>query len=288
MKQRNLLSLSFLLLSTLFFGQSVKITSIIEGDCPTIGTTNGSQVQIIELYVDGTVDVSNLQIEFQFSWADWWVAPSAIGDGEYTDTFLYLTNDFDAFDREFPGVRTTTNTGQASILTSVDGGDKIRLVDTGNSNEVIDIYGVDGTNGQSEDWNFINSYAQRKVGSGPNATFDTSEWDIQTKNSLLFTGECWSENKLNTIIELGKDQTLSANDFEFSDENIKIFPNPAANHITLSGITSEVSYEIFDANGRTISSGILSNEVPININTLTNGIYYLKTETGIIKKIIKK
>ncbi len=217
MKKQLLYSFIALFISVTSYSQSVKITSMIEADCP-IGET---ALRLIELYVDGTVDVTNLKIQFQQSANDFWVINNTIGIGEYTDTFLYVVNDTDVFDTEFPGIRTALNTTTGTIISNVEGGDKVRLVDTSNGDAVIDIFGIDGQNGENTSWNFSNSYVKRNNGSGPNTTFTESEWTITPKNSLIFKGTCWSEDPLNSIITL-QSNTLSVSDFDFSEENSKI------------------------------------------------------------------
>ena len=133
--------------------------------------------------------MTDLKIQFQFASATNWVTNNNIGVGEYTDTYLYLVNDVDAFDVNFPGIRTAQNATLGTVLSSVEGGDKIRLVDSSNSDEVIDIFGVDGQNGETSTWNFSNSYVTRNNGSGPNTSFVESEWTITpAKNFIKISG----------------------------------------------------------------------------------------------------
>lgn len=282
MKQNLLYSLIISMITLTSFSQSVKITTMVESDCPT-----GSVApRFIELYVEGTVDVTDLKIQFQFASATNWVTNNNIGVGEYTDTYLYLVNDVDAFDVNFPGTRTAQNATLGTVLSSVEGGDKIRLVDSSNSDEVIDIFGVDGQNGETSTWNFSNSYVTRNSGSGPNTSFVESEWTITPKNTLLFEGVCWGEDPLDTIINL-QSYALSTAEVDFSNSRISYYPNPAKNFIKISGLSNNTSFVMYDILGTQVLKGILENNKSIDINELSTGIYLLKTETGHTLKVIK-
>jgi len=278
-----LLIILFLSISFIAFSQSVRITAIVEGDCPTGDTAP----RVIELFVSGTVDVTNLKIQFQFSSATNWVVNNNIGVGNYTNSFLYVVNDITAFDNNFPGIRTATNTTTGTIISNVEGGEKIRLVDSSNNNQVIDIYGIDGQNGENTSWNFSNSYVKRNNNIGPNTTFDELEWTILPKNTLLNKGICWNELALNTIVDL-QAYTLSTENYNLLKSQIKIYPNPSSLYIELSGLLKEEKYHIYSILGNEVSKGSITNFEKVNIQNLNVGIYFIKLENGFTQKFIKK
>lgn len=282
MKKNLLYSLIISMITLTSFSQSVKITAMVEGDCPT-----GSVApRFIELYVEGTVDVSDLKIQFQFASATNWVTNNSIGVGEYTDTYLYLVNDIDAFDVNFPGIKTPQNVTIGTVLSSIEGGDKVRLVDSSNSDQVKDVFGFDGQNGETATWNFSNSYVTRNSGSGPYTAFVESEWTITPKNTLLFEGICWGEDPLNTIINL-QSYALSTDQVDYSNNSIKYYPNPAKSYIKISGLSNSQSFVMYDILGTEVLKGILENNKSIDINQLSTGIYLLKTGSGATLKVIK-
>lgn len=283
MKKIVLSALIILLSIAHAFPQSVRITSIIEGDCPTGSTAP----RVIELYVDGTVDVTNLKIQFQFSFSTNWVVNNSIGAGEYTDSFLYVVNDISAFDNNFPGIRTTTNTTTGTMLSNVDGGEKIRLVDSSNNNQVVDIFGVDGENGENTTWNFSNSFVKRNNAIGPNTTFTESEWTITPKNTLLFEGVCWGEPVLNTIVGL-QSFTLSNNGFVLSKNELKVFPNPAKESIILEGVKDKTNFKIYNILGVEVLDGQVNKNEQIKINTLEKGVYLIKVDASESLKFVKQ
>lgn len=280
--QKLLYSLIISLITFSSFSQSVKITTMVEGDCPT-----GSVApRFIELYVEGSVDVTDLQIQFQFASATNWVTNNSIGVGVYTDTYLYLVNDVTAFDDNFPGVRTSENTTLGTVLSSVEGGDKVRLVDAANSDQVIDIFGFDGQNGETESWNFSNSYVKRNTGSGPSSTFTESNWSITPKNTLLFEGVCWGEGTLDNIVTL-QNYALSTDDLDLSSTRISYYPNPAKSVIRVSGLDNNERYVMYNILGTKVLNGVLTNDKSIDVSGLSTGIYLLKIASGHTLKIIK-
>lgn len=283
MKKTLLISLIILLLSLNSYSQNVRITGLVEGDCPTGSTPP----RVIELFVEGTVDVTDIKIQFQFASATNWVVNNSIGVGEYTNTFLYVVNDITAFDNNFPGIRTASNTTIGTIISNVEGGEKIRLVDSSNSDQVIDIFGIDGQNGENTTWNFSNSFVKRKNNVGPSSTFVESEWTITPKNTLLFEGVCWSEPALNTIVGL-QSFTLSTDQFSLTKNKIKIHPNPSEDYIIIDGLVNEQSFEIYNILGEKVIDGLVDKNKEIQISNLQNGIYLIKTENGEALRFIKK
>ncbi|WP_173427068.1 endonuclease I family protein [Kordia jejudonensis] len=75
---------------------------------------------------------------------------------------------------------------------------------------------------------------------------------------------------------------------EFTTENIKLYPNPAKNHITIAGIRDEAIIEIYSIDGRKLLASQFSGTEIISLN-LQSGIYLSKiTSNGktLTKKII--
>jgi hypothetical protein len=83
-------------------------------------------------------------------------------------------------------------------------------------------------------------------------------------------------------------EVLSSNNFDVEKNKVKIYPNPSSDIITVSGLLKDENYKIFNILGSEIYSEILSNNEKINIQNLTNGLYFLKFENGNIVKFIKK
>ncbi len=92
-------------------------------------------------------------------------------------------------------------------------------------------------------------------------------------------------NDANTVFE-----NLSVIDQE-KDTSVKIFPNPANDTLNISANGTIKIVEIYDVQGRmTQASVVNSSAVKINVNSFSNGVYFLriKTENGTsVQKIIK-
>jgi len=106
-------------------------------------------------------------------------------------------------------------------------------------------------------------------------------------------------NYFTFLSEFSSENEIFISDCELSAINQKknlfsIYPNPSSGvlHIKWESSVSKIEYRIFDITGRTISSGIPSENF-IDINHLPNGYYILKVETDsghwdATKLIIKK
>ncbi len=82
-------------------------------------------------------------------------------------------------------------------------------------------------------------------------------------------------------------QTLSNNEFEL-DEKIKLFPNPSTENIQVAGLTKTENYRIYNILGKEISNSTISANEKINIQNMSNGLYFLKFDNGNTIKFIKE
>jgi len=83
-------------------------------------------------------------------------------------------------------------------------------------------------------------------------------------------------------------EVLSINDFEVQQNKAKIFPNPSSDFIQVIGLSKTGSYNLHNILGKRIKKGTISNNEQIDIQYLTNGIYFLKFENGNTIKFIKE
>ena len=61
---------------------------------------------------------------------------------------------------------------------------------------------------------------------------------------------------------------------------VKLFPNPAAGYIQISGLKSNENYMVYNLSGIPVCSGNLSNNEKIDIKNFSSGLYFLKTENS--------
>lgn len=82
-------------------------------------------------------------------------------------------------------------------------------------------------------------------------------------------------------------EVLSTNNTGFKQNEIKIYPNPSSEKITISGLAQEEHYIIYNVLGSKIKSGIISDKQEIDIKNLINGLYIIKINNGDTFKFIK-
>ena len=73
-----------------------------------------------------------------------------------------------------------------------------------------------------------------------------------------------------------------------TSQNIVLFPNPAKDHVKISGISEAQEYSIFNVLGSVVKSGVLDNDSEISVENLDNGVYFLQLEAGKTIRFIKK
>lgn len=89
-------------------------------------------------------------------------------------------------------------------------------------------------------------------------------------------------NNANISVKTSDDKSTDA---DSSSTEIKIYPNPVKDILTLTN-TSNEEYKIYDMSGRLVSAGNLESGT-VNVNKLTNGIYVIQVG-GFAKQFIKK
>ncbi|NQY28241.1 MAG: T9SS type A sorting domain-containing protein [Flavobacteriaceae bacterium] len=81
--------------------------------------------------------------------------------------------------------------------------------------------------------------------------------------------------------------TLSVNSFNLSSR-VNIYPNPSADYIQISNITSIKKYAIYNILGKKVVSGEINQNQKINITKLNSGIYFIQLENGKATKFVKE
>jgi hypothetical protein len=80
--------------------------------------------------------------------------------------------------------------------------------------------------------------------------------------------------------------TLSVNKVE--QYNLKIYPNPSTDYISISGLKQTENYKIYNLLGQKMAEGKLSIKKPIDIRNFNNGLYFIHFENRTALKLIKK
>lgn len=84
-------------------------------------------------------------------------------------------------------------------------------------------------------------------------------------------------------IQLIEGEGLSVS--KYDDSDLFIFPNPSNHNIQISGITGDSNYEIYNIMGKRITTGVISKNEYLNIESLNIGIYFLRLNSQLLKFI---
>ena len=71
-------------------------------------------------------------------------------------------------------------------------------------------------------------------------------------------------------------------------QKVSIFPNPSSNSLVVVGLDNTENYEIYSAIGQKIAIGQVSNNIVIDIQNLSNGLYFLNLGNKRTFKFIKE
>jgi hypothetical protein len=145
------------------------------------------------------------------------------------------------------------------------------------------------------------------IGSTDSSDFEFQEVIIPSGTSagdyyILFVAdgenivtETDENNNIECVPIIINDSTLSIDDNELN-EKIKVYPNPVSDILTINfgEVHSKINIEIFNVIGQKINTLKFENKqtMMVNINSLSNGIYFFKIKTDSINsvefKIIKE
>ncbi len=82
--------------------------------------------------------------------------------------------------------------------------------------------------------------------------------------------------------------TFSVADNVEVNKALLLYPNPTTDFLSISGLTLEENYNIYNILGKVVASGTIANQQQIDVSNLTNGMYFIKLESGKELKFIKE
>jgi len=118
--------------------------------------------------------------------------------------------------------------------------------------------------------------------------------DNFTETILLDSGPNGIDGTLNNFALTGTSSnwvtsnTLSIQENTIPNQNTGIFPNPGKGFIKIHGLSNSKNYRIYNALGKTVLNGVVSEYERISISSLSNGIYFLKLDDGKSFKFLKE
>ena len=275
---KKLYLLLFCLITSISFSQDLLISGVIDGPLPE-GFPKG-----IELYVVNNIpDLSIYGLER--------AANGAASTG--TQSFTFPADSYNAGD--FIYVGTTHADAPAAFLQYLsitltyqngavnhNGNDAILLYKNG---AVSDSYGEAGVNGTGTAWESLDGWAYRNTGTGPNASFTSSEWTFSGVGALVGCNLADNSGTNSDCDSMFPTSTYSSATASIQENNIdgfSMYPNPVSDGIlrinTLEN--SEKTIQIFDVLGKQVLLRTTKSE-HISLAKLNSGIYILKvTELG--------
>ena len=263
--------------ATFGFAQTPVLTAVVDGPC------TGGYPKVCEIYANGTVDFTAFTLQNQTNASATWGANLDLTPlGTRTNEFVYVVltgGNLSIATNEFPGI-TAANSIENGVV-NLNGDDRLRIINTATT-AVIDQFGVSDVDGTGTSWEWLDTYAKRNNGTGPDAGFVEANWTIAPINTLDTAGTCLASPgpQLQTIVQLGN-FTLSSSSFN-AIEGLTMYPNPLkGNTLYLtSTANADMSVQIFDVLGKeVVNSNVINNTV--NVSSLNSGVYIVKvTEEG--------
>jgi hypothetical protein len=295
---KKLYTLSILLISAVTFGQSVIITSVVDGTLPSdgcSGVSGTSSPKVTELYVSGTLNFLNYRLQTESNGAadasliSWNSGLDLSPLGTITDSFVYLVvAPTTTFSEMYPAITLPVGLTAGNIPNG-NGNDAYRIVLTDGATptpavvSIIDQFGnpldiPTGSADYSAAWAYQDSFAKRVNGVGPNGgafvnssfTYGGNAAFVAPNNNCAF---------ISSAIALGS-FTLANQKFEIA--GLKVYPNPVTNGnlFISSDSNSTKQVNIFDVLGKQVVKTTVTSQ-PINVSALNSGVYIVKiTEDG--------
>lgn len=242
---------------------SLVITGVYDGPL-TDGTPKGIELYVLQdiqdLSLFGISSVTNGKgtsdgnVEYNFP-----------GDVVNAGTYIYLATEDTKF-QEFFGFASTYQ----NYVVSINGDDSIELYENG---QIIDTFGDVDTDGSGEDWDYVDGWAYRSSGTGPEGTtFTPTNWAYSGANALdgeSINAEATSPFPAGTYSE-------TASIIKFNNTEIYVYPNPVKSDLNFAGLKGTVRAYVYDVTGRLF----LQKEVnsSLDVSRLKAGIYIVKIE----------
>lgn len=265
--------------------QEMVITNVVDGSC-------GNTSKFVEIYVSGTVDLSEYKLVRRSNsgtWADDGVDIELTDLGSKTDEFIYLIRDLATLNAEFPSTTITTGNSLVSGDISHNGDDSYRIVEV-STEIVIDQFGanVDGT---GENWEYTDSWATRNNDMGPNPNFTESEWTFNAVDVLDGKGVCNESDPLeNTVNTLGSYTNINLSATGFTVKKLTVYPNPVTGGklYVQAPEHSIQNIKVYDLLGKVVLQKEIKNEPILNVEILKSGVYIASFKTNTNQSITKK
>ncbi|MBL19467.1 MAG: hypothetical protein CMC82_06555 [Flavobacteriaceae bacterium] len=264
----------YTIIALLFFAvgnSQIVITGLMDGDLA------GGNPKVIELYVNGTIDLSEYSL---WRSSNGGAFASAFDlSGTFTDRFVYLGGTSNGGQAQFEAVFGTAGVFSDVIYNSKvngNGDDGFQIVKK-SDNSVIDQVWTTDTNDSYKD-----SYMKRKNDTGPDGDWVPENWTL-AGNGILDTTDAANHA---TVFAAGTytNSSLSSDD-RLQTLNINIYPNPTETTLNFSGINVPVQASVFDMLGKLHIQTEVTNT--LDVSALKPGLYMVEIKSKTSSKVFK-
>ena len=242
---------------------SLVITGAYDGPL-TGGTPKGIELYVLQdiqdLSLYGISSVSNGggtsagNVEYNFP-----------ADVVNAGTFIYLATEDTKF-QEFFGFASTYQNN----VVSINGDDSIELYENG---QIIDTFGDVDTDATGEAWEYLDGWAYRTSGTGPEGTtFTPTNWVYSGANAL--DGESTNAEATSPFPAGTYAETASV--IKFNNTEIYVYPNPVKAILNFIRLKGTVRASVYDVTGRLFLQKQVNSS--LDVSSLKAGIYIVKIE----------
>jgi hypothetical protein len=118
-----------------------------------------------------------------------------------------------------------------------------------------------------------------------------SNVSVSPNNSISYTVTGTDANgcKNNSSINLSVSACTGLGEITTTASGVKVWPNPTKGEFNVEFLNDDAkTIEVLDLTGRLIQSNIVSNKkMNVNLNNLSNGVYYIKIQTQASLEVVK-
>lgn len=247
------------LISFIAGNSQVVITGLMDGDL------SGGNPKVLELYVNGTVDLSDYKL-FRSSNGGAWDDKGALS-GIFTDRFVYLSNTANNGQTAFESVFGTAGVFADVIYTSDvngNGDEGFQIVKISDSSVVDQVWTMDTSDAYKD------SYMKRKNDTGPDGDWVIANWTLAGNGAL--DGTDAANHATAFAAGTYTNSTFSINYFD--NLGLSVYPNPVQTKLNFSGLTSSVQATVFDMLGKLqLQSEVINT---LDVSQLKSGLYMVE------------
>ena len=160
-----------------------------------------------------------------------------------------------------------------SGVVGINGDDAIELYE---GTTIIDTFGDVDMDGTGEAWDYLDGWAYRVNGTGPDGGFVLANWTFSGADAL--DGET-DNSTAATPYPIATYTNPALSNATFTQANFSIYPNPTNKGYVNIKTTSNsaVNVTVFDLLGKKVITKTLSNN-KLNVSSLKSGVYLLNIE----------